>query len=254
MTTSMDNDDALSPKAGQRSKTAARFGLAAVVAVAATAFFFGFHDNLNLPVLKEHYVALENFVAEQFAVAVGLYILVYIAVTALSLPGATALSVLGGFLFGVRVAFFAVMIGATAGATILFLIARTAFGDSLRRRARGFVSRMQEGFNKNAFSYLLLLRLIPLFPFVIVNIVPALVGMKTRSYVLATLIGIIPGVFAFVSAGNGLGAVIETGGEVKLSGLFTQPEILTPIIALSLLALIPIAYRVLRGGRRTQGS
>lgn len=242
----MENDDALSPDVARRSKTIARVGLLALAGVAAAAFFFGFRDYLSFAALQEHYAALQEFVAAQFFVAVGVYILVYISVTAFSLPGATAMSLLGGFLFGIWVAFGAVMIGATTGATILFLIARTAFGDSLRRRARGFVARMEQGFRKNAFSYLLLLRLIPLFPFVIVNIAPALVGMRTRSYVLATIIGIIPGVFAFVSAGNGLGAVIETGGDVELSGLFMQPEILTPIIALSILALIPIAYRVLR--------
>jgi uncharacterized membrane protein YdjX (TVP38/TMEM64 family) len=189
---------------------------------------------------------LRAFVAANATAAAAIYALAYIAVTALSLPGAALMSLIGGLLFGNIAGTALVVVAATIGATAIFLAARTAFADAFRSRASGFVQRMEEGFSRDAFSYLLLLRLIPVFPFFIVNIAPAFTRIKTHTYIAATMIGIIPGAFAFVSAGNGLGAVIERGGDIELRGLLLQPEILTPIIALSLLALLPIAYRALR--------
>ena len=159
------------------------------------------------------------------------------------------MSLIGGFLFGAGVGTAAVVVAATIGATAIFLAARSALGDVLKSKAGGFVEKFEAGFNENAFSYLLLLRLVPLFPFFIVNLAPAFTKIKTPTYVLATFIGIIPGAFAYVSAGRGLGAVFESGGEVSLTGLLTKPEILTPIVALSLLALLPIFLR-----KRTQKS
>jgi uncharacterized membrane protein YdjX (TVP38/TMEM64 family) len=222
----------------------------ALIALGAAAFFLvGGQRYLSLAALAEHYAALVSFVDARFFTALALYMLVYIAVVALSLPGATLMSLVGGFLFGTLVATGAVVVAATIGATIIFLAARTAFGEVLRKRAKGFLARMEEGFRENAFSYLLLLRLIPLFPFFIVNIAPALADIPIRTFVAATFIGIMPGAFAYVSAGNGLGAVLERGEELNLSGLLLEPEILIPIVALALLALLPIAYRAVRKSR-----
>jgi uncharacterized membrane protein YdjX (TVP38/TMEM64 family) len=220
-----------------------------LVAGAAAFFAFDGQEWLTVSALSEHYEELLAGVRANFALALALYMAGYAAMTALSVPGATFLSMLGGFLFGTLYGTIAVVIAATIGATIVFLAAKTAFGDVLRDKAKGFLARMEEGFNKNAFSYLLLLRLIPLFPFFIVNIAPAFSNIRARTYVAATFIGIIPGAFAFVSAGNGLGAVIDRGGELKLSGLLLQPEILIPIVALSALALLPIAFNAFRNRR-----
>ncbi len=219
-----------------------------LIIAAAIALYFvtGAHRFLSLDALKENHRALEAFVADNFALSLAIFVLVYIAATSLSLPGATLLSLLGGFLFGTLAGLGAVVIAATLGATIIFLAARTAFGDFFRARAAGFIKKMEAGFSKNAFSYLLLLRLIPVFPFFVVNVAPAFTRIRVSTYMLATFIGIIPGAFAFVSAGNGLGAALERGGELNLKGLLLQPEILTPIIALSLLALLPIAAKAFR--------
>lgn len=219
--------------------------IAAILLAAGLVFATGAHRYLSLEALKENRAALESFVASNLVGALILFILAYVAATALSLPGATLLSLLGGFLFGPFIGTGAVVFAATIGAALIFSAAKTAFGDTLRRRAGPFVRKMEDGFSKNAFSYLLLLRLIPAFPFFIVNIAPALFNVRFSTFTLATFIGIIPGAFAFVSAGAGLGAVLDAGGEVKLSGLLTDPKILTPIIALSLLALLPIAARAL---------
>lgn len=217
--------------------------LALIAVFAAAVFFSGAWRYLSLETLREHRAAIEAFVADRLLLSLLIYALIYIGATALSLPGATLLSVVGGFLFGPFAGTVAVVIAATIGAAIIFTAAKTAVGDTLRKKAGPFARRMEDGFRANAFSYLLLLRLIPLFPFFIVNIAPALFGVKTRTFVLATFIGIIPGAFAFVSAGNGLGAVLNGGANLDLKGLLADPAILTPIVALSLLALLPIALK-----------
>lgn len=241
--------------AGEQTTAPARRGRLwplIVIVIAAVAFFAsGAHRFLSIETLKQHYAGLDAFVAQNYFAALALFMLAYVVVTMLSLPGATLMSMLGGFLFGAFVGVGAVVVAATFGATLIFLAARTAFRDFFQERAGGFIRKMEAGFNENAFSYLLLLRLIPLFPFFIVNIVPAFSRIRVRTFVAATFIGIIPGAFAFVSAGNGLGAILASGGDIEFSGLLTRPEILTPIIALSLLALLPVIYRAARRNRDT---
>ncbi|MBB5518052.1 TVP38/TMEM64 family protein [Amphiplicatus metriothermophilus] len=209
-------------------------------------FALGLDKYLSLDALRAHHEALAAFVARNFWGALALFMLAYALVVALSLPGGAMMSVAAGFLFGIWTGTAVVVVAATLGASAIFIAARTAFGEFLRARAAGFVRRIEDGFSRNAFSYLLLLRLIPLFPFFVVNIAPAFTRIKTREYVLATFIGIIPGSFAYVSAGNGLGAILARGGEVAFGRLLLQPEILTPIVALSVLALLPVLWRVLR--------
>jgi uncharacterized membrane protein YdjX (TVP38/TMEM64 family) len=209
-------------------------------------FALGLDDYLSLEALRAHHEALAAFVADNFWGALALFMLAYAVVVALSLPGGAMMSVAAGFLFGIWTGTAAVTAAATVGASAIFIAARTALGDVFRARAAGFVRRIEDGFSRNAFSYLLLLRLIPLFPFFVVNIAPAFTRIKTRDYVLATFIGIIPGSFAYVSAGNGLGAILERGGEIAPGRLLLQPEILTPIVALSILALAPVLWRALR--------
>jgi len=212
---------------------------AAVVAVFAT----GANEYLSLSALEENYERLQAFVEANFFLALLAFAGVYAGVTALSLPGGGVLSLTAGFLFGTLVGVPLVVVSATVGGSIIFLAAKTSLGETLRRYGGRHVEKMEDGFNRNAFSYLLLLRLVPLFPFFIVNLVPAFLGVRFPTYFFATLIGIIPGTFAYVSAGNGIGAVLRAGGDVKLSGLLTQPAVLVPIVALSVLALLPIAYK-----------
>ena len=165
---------------------------------------------------------------------------------ALSVPGGAILTIAGGFLFGIVPGTLLVLVGATVGATIVFLIARTALGDALRAKAGPRIRRMEEGFRRDALSYLLVLRLIPIFPFWLVNIVPAFLGVPLRTYVLGTFVGIIPGGFVYASVGNGLGAVFDAGGTPDL-GIIFEPAILLPIVGLAVLALLPIVYRQIQG-------
>jgi uncharacterized membrane protein YdjX (TVP38/TMEM64 family) len=143
-----------------------------------------------------------------------------------------------------------VVFAATLGATALFLIARTALGDALRAKAGPAIQKMEAGLQENALSYLLVLRLIPLFPFWLVNLVPAFLGVPLRTYVIGTFVGIIPGTFIYVSIGAGLESVIRQGEACSLSGALT-PQVITALAGLALLALLPVAYKWMkRRGQR----
>jgi len=179
--------------------------------------------------------------------AMALFIMAYAAATALSLPGGIVLTVTGGFLFGMWQGSAVVVVGATLGATILFLVARSAFGDVLRAKAGPWLARMEAGFKENALSYLLTLRLIPGFPFFVVNLVPAFLGVPLRAYVIATFLGIIPGTFVFASIGAGLGSIFDNMQEFSLKGALT-PQVITALGGLAMLSLIPVAWKRFMAG------
>ncbi len=185
--------------------------------------------------------ALLDWVGQNRLLAVGLYMGVYVVGVALSLPGAVWMTILGGFVFGTVAGTFYTVIAATIGATAVFLAAKFIMGDALRRRVGGFLGRLEQGFRRHAFNYLIVLRMLPLFPFWVVNLVPALVGMPLRVYVLGTLIGIIPGSLVFASLGAGLSEVLDRQTPPDISVLAT-PELLLPLLGLSLLALAPVAW------------
>jgi uncharacterized membrane protein YdjX (TVP38/TMEM64 family) len=221
--------------------------LALLVAALALVFASGLHRYLSFETLREHRAALLAFVAARPLLAPLAFAALYVAVVALSVPGASILTITGGFLFGIWLGGALVVASATAGATILFLIARTTLGDSLRARAGPWLRRMETGFRANALSYLLALRLLPLFPFWLVNLVPALLGVPLGTYVLGTALGIIPGSLVYAGVGNGLGAVFDQGGTPDL-GIIFRPQVLGPILGLALLALLPALYRKYRAG------
>ncbi len=197
---------------------------------------------LSFEALRGHRVWLTSQVAEHPVRSAACFFLAYAVATALSGPGGAVLTVAGGFLFGTVAGAGLVLGAATLGASIVFLAARTALGGILRRRAGPFLTRMEDGFRSNGFSYLLVLRLVPLFPFWLVNLVPAFFGMRLRSYALATLIGIAPATVIFASLGNGLGAVFDAGGTPDL-GMLLSPSLLLPMLGLAGLALVPGFYR-----------
>jgi uncharacterized membrane protein YdjX (TVP38/TMEM64 family) len=169
------------------------------------------------------------------------FILGYAGLVALSFPAAELLTISGGFLFGRWLGSAYAVIGATAGATIMFLAARAGLAD-LTARAGPWVRRFETGFHKDALSYLLVLRLIPLFPFWLVNIVAGAIGLRPGVYVLGTFIGIIPGTFVYASLGSALGTLVATGQRPGLAVLF-HAEVLLPILGLAALALLPVIYK-----------
>jgi uncharacterized membrane protein YdjX (TVP38/TMEM64 family) len=203
----------------------------------------GYHY-LTLTALAENRDWLCSLVQRWGVAAVVLYIGVYGMLVALSVPGAAVLTIAGGFLFGTWLGALGAIIGATLGATGIFLAARSGLG-GLAQRAGPLVGKLEAGFRADAFNYLLVLRLVPIFPFWLVNLVPALVGVRLLTYVLATFLGIIPGTFVYASLGNGLGSVLE---EPDL-GIVFRPSVLVPIVGLALLALIPVGYKRWRDKR-----
>ncbi len=221
----------------------AALGLAAVVI-----FSFDLHTYLTYESLREHRGTLTSFVAQRFVLAAIVYIVVYSISTALSLPGGAILSITGGFLFGGLTGGLLVVVGATMGATLVFLAAKTVLGDSLRSRAGPWLKKMEDGFKENAFNYLLVLRLIPIFPFFVVNLVPAFLGVPLGVYVMGTFIGIIPATFVFTFAGAGIGAVLDSGEGFSVGAILT-PQIIVALVGLAVLAILPVAYKKIKTRR-----
>lgn len=219
--------------------------LLALALAAVAVFALDLDHYLTFAALREHREALTAFVDRHMLLAGLIYIVAYALVIALSVPGGAVLTIAGGFLFGSVIATLAVVFAATVGATLVFLIAKTALGDPLRARAGPFLKRMEAGFQEDALNYLLVLRLIPIFPFWIVNLVPAFLGVPLRTYVLGTFVGIIPGSFVFASVGAGIGSVLDSGEEFSPSSVLT-PQIVIALVGLAALALLPVAYRKLK--------
>ncbi|NNM58563.1 MAG: TVP38/TMEM64 family protein [Legionellales bacterium] len=209
-------------------------------------FYFHLYRYLSFESLNHYHHQLVIWTDEHYVLTVLGFMLAYIAVVAISVPGATFLTLTGGFLFGILLGTLYVVIAATIGATILFLAVKTSFGEWLAKRAVGKMAAFEEGFRKNEFNYILTLRLIPIVPFWLINIVSALFNVRARNFILATALGIIPGSLVYVLLGNGLGYLFDSGKTPDL-GIIFAPKILVPLLALAALSLLPVVYRAIKG-------
>ena len=210
------------------------------------AFFgLGFGEYLSFEALSDNRERLIAWRDDNLMQAVIAFTVAYTVLTAFSVPVGLWLTLLGGFMFGTIAGGLLSLSGATVGATVIFLAARYAFGDFLKNKAGAGIAKMEAGFRDNELTYMFVLRLVPLFPFWLVNLVPAFLNVSTRTYMLGTFFGMIPGAMVYASVGNGLGAVFETGAEPDL-GIIFSPEILTPIIGLAVLSMIPIFYKKIK--------
>jgi uncharacterized membrane protein YdjX (TVP38/TMEM64 family) len=208
-------------------------------------FALGLNRYVSFETLREHRQTLLDWVESSGALAVLTYMGVYAAAIAFSVPGGAVLSITGGFLFGAVWGMLYIVISATIGATAVFLIAKTSLGDPLRARAGPWLHRMEAGFRKNALNYLLVLRLVPLFPFFVVNLVPAFLGVSLPTYVLGTFFGIIPGSFVYASVGAGIGSIFDAGKQFTPGDVIT-PQVLAALIGLAVLALLPVIYKTIK--------
>lgn len=213
--------------------------LAALVSVA---WASGATEWLSFEALARHRAALAGVVAAHPAAAGAGFVLTYIIAVTLSLPGAVVLTLAGGLLFGPWIGTALTVFGATIGACLLFLAARSALAPLVAGRAAGLVDRLRPGLERDGFFYLLTLRLIPVVPFWLLNLAPALVGMPFGAYAAATAIGIIPGTAVFAGIGAGLGDVLATGGRPDL-GVILAPKILLPLLGLAALSLLGAWWR-----------
>lgn len=211
----------------------------------AVIYFSGAYRYLSFDALKSYHHTLKTFVAAHPIATPVLYILIYILSTALSIPGAIFLTLIGGYLFPQPLSTIYVVLSATCGATLIFLAARTALKNPLKKKAGPFLKKMEKGFNDNAISYMLFLRFVPLFPFWIVNLAPAFFGVSLKTFIWTTLIGIAPGSFVFTLAGGGLEKIFETDQSFSISTVFNT-ELKIALTLLGVLALIPIVIKKLR--------
>lgn len=239
----------------------------ALAAFAALVVSQGWHNYLTLEQIAENRDLLKGYIGQNYLLALLAYMGIYIVVIALSLPGGAFLTLTGGFLFGWLVGGAATVVAATIGATIIFLIAKTSFGEPLAARAGPWLGKLRAGFQESALNYLLFLRLVPLFPFWLVNLAPALLGVGLGTYVVGTFFGIIPGTFAFAFAGVGLDSVIEAQQASYQSCLVSQganaaqfceftldpgalvtKELLIAFAALGVVALLPVVLKKFKKG------
>jgi uncharacterized membrane protein YdjX (TVP38/TMEM64 family) len=237
--------------------------LLVLIGLMALVFGMGWHKLLSLKTIGLNYEMLRAFIADNIVIALLTYIAIYVAVVALSLPGALVMTLAGGLLFGWQIGAPATVVAATIGATIIFLIARTSLGDALAQRAGPWLTKLKDGFQENALSYLLFLRLVPAFPFFVVNLAPALLGVPVGTFVIGTALGIIPGTLAFSVAGSSLGSIVEAqnaaykeclarSGDNAEShctysidpGTLVTSELLLAFALLGLVALIPVAFKI----------
>lgn len=212
------------------------------------AYFMGWFKYLNPQLLVENADDLQNLVSNNFILVLLGFIALYAILTVFMLP-ASILTVASGFLFGTIVGAPAVVVGATIGACGLFLAAKSSLQDTLKGIAGPFVSKMEKEYNESPFAYLFTLRLIPVFPFAVANIAPALLGAKFRDYVITTALGIIPGTVAYSLIGNGLRETLKDAGanpeSINVGDLMgaTFVNMLPAFGMLVAVALIPIIYK-----------
>jgi uncharacterized membrane protein YdjX (TVP38/TMEM64 family) len=233
--------------------------LLAVAAGMGLVFWIGGHDLLTLENIVAQRDRFHGFLGQHSILALLTYVAFYAAAITLSIPCGLAMTVTGGLLFGWLVGGIAAVAGATAGATIVFLIARSAIGEGLSERMGPWIGKLREGFKEEALSYMLFLRLVPAFPFWFVNIAPALLGVPLRTYVIGTALGIIPATFAFATVGAGLDSVVMAAKneytacvalkgadscalKIKPGSLLTK-ELILALVLLGFAALIPVVLK-----------
>lgn len=219
-----------------------------ILAGLAIAISQGWHTHLSPAALGENAVYLNTLVQENFFLVLLAFIGIYILATAFMVP-ASALTIGGGFLFGVAIGAPATVLGATIGACVLFVAAKSSIGATLKSIAGPFVGKMEKGFNESPLSYLFTLRLIPIFPFAVANIAPAILGAKFRDYFISTAIGIIPGTVAYSLIGAGLRGTLldaaESGENIDVASVVTSAaaNLAPAFFALAFVAMIPAIYK-----------
>ena len=262
------SDEETSAGAEKKSGAFKRYlPLIILVAIMALVFSQNWQHYLTLEMIAKNRDWLKAMVTDHRLLALSAYFLIYIAVISMSLPGGVILTITGGFLFGPLLGGGITVVAATVGATLLFLIAKTSFGETLAEKAGPWLSKLTAGFQENALNYLLFLRLVPAFPFWLVNLAPALLGVRLRTFVVGTFIGIIPGTFAFSYVGAGLDSIINatqadyqkcldqsSAGttvdhgctfSINASSLVTK-ELLIAFAALGFVALIPVILQKIK--------
>lgn len=235
-------------KSSQKSAIGRYLPIIAILLGAGVGYWF-FRDYLSFQALADNREALIAFRDANYVTGVLGFIAVYALIVAFSLPGATIATLTGGFLFATFPGALFNVTGATIGATLIFVAAQTSFGAKLGAKlegSEGIVKKLKDGIDENQWSMLFLMRLLPVVPFFVANLVPAMLEVPLRRYVISTFFGIMPGAIVYTSVGAGLGEVFARGETPNL-GIIFEPHILLPILGLSALSLLPIIFKAIRG-------
>lgn len=219
-----------------------------LILVAAAIGAFALRDQISFAALAENRADLLAFRDANYALAVLGFMAAYVVIVAFSLPGATVATLTGGFLFGLFPGVVFNVVAATIGAVAIFLAARSGFGDRFAERLEargGTVARIQAGLRENEWSVLLMMRLVPVVPFFLANLIPAFLGVRLSRFAITTGLGIIPGGLVFTSVGAGLGAVFARGEAPDL-GIIFAPHVLLPILGLAALSALPLLLKLLK--------
>ncbi len=225
-----------------------------VIGVVALVGALTLRDHLTFVALAEHREMLIAYRDANYAVAALLFVTSYAIMVALSLPGALIATLTGGFLFGLVPGALFNITGATLGAIVVFLAARAGFGSALSDRIAaggGSAARLMAGLRENEISVLLLMRLVPVVPFFLANLIPAAIGVSLGRFAVTTFFGIMPGGLVYTWVGAGLGEVFAAGETPDLGILF-EPHILGPILGLAGLAALPILLKAFRKERSVE--
>ena len=243
------SSNAPQPNGPPRAKSWLRWAPLALIVAAAVAAYLQFSHYLSLEALGENRAALLEWRDSNFWLAALTFAGIYAAFVALSIPGGLWMTLAGGFLFGLWPGAPIIVVAATIGATIIFLIARGSLGAAFRERAGPWLQKIERGFKEDQTSYLLIMRLTPVVPFFIANVAPALVGVRAGTFIWTTLIGIIPGTAVYTWVGSGLGALLDAGAqESDITGAIFQWEVIIPLGALIALSALPILLKKLGVG------
>ena len=221
----------------------------AVIVAGAILGAYALGDYLSFEALRDNREMLIAYRDAHYGLAVLVFMALYVVIAGFSLPGATVATLTGGFLFGTFPGVLFNVGAATIGATIVFLAARWGLGDRLAAKmdaSEGRIKAIKDGIDENQWSILFIIRLVPLVPFFVANLIPALVGVSLWRYVVSTFIGIIPGGLVYTSVGAGLGEVFARGETPDL-GIIFEPHVLLPILGLAALALLPVVLKLIRG-------
>ncbi len=233
----------------QRHPLVKHLPLIAIISIAIIGFFT-LRDYLNFQTLAANREALLAYRDANYLLAVVGFVLIYTLFAAFSLPGALIVTLAGGFLFGLFPGAFYNILGATTGATILFLAARWGLGEKLAAKmeaSEGVVKSIKDGIDENQWSMLFIIRLVPIVPFFVANLVPAMVGVPLRRFLISTFFGIMPAGLVYTSVGAGLGEVFARGETPDL-GIIFEPQIILPIIGLIALAALPMVLKLIKKG------
>ena len=210
--------------------------------------YTGMFSFINISLISNHHVFILDYIDNNFYKASLIYILIYIAAVLLSIPGAWLLTLTGGFAFGWQIGSFITVFAATIGACFIFIITKSILGDFFRKKIdnkKGMLKKLEQGIHNNAFSYLLFMRLMPIFPFVFVNIAPAIIGIRLNIYLVTTFIGIIPGTVVYSLIGAGASDAFIHGNIISPES-YNSPEIIVGLSGLALLSLLPIFMKYLK--------